>query len=180
VRWLDLSPKRRDALDLEIPLRGLPSSDYGEKYSEHVIEQYKLYVEMADRISARRQTANSFFLSINTALLAFVGLFASKESALNIPLPWTVAVAAAGMVLCYSWYRLVRSYRDLNRSKFRVVQAMERLLPLAPFEAEWIGAGRGEDARLYLPFTDVEIRVPWIFMGLYMILAIYRVLTAFQ
>ena len=38
---------------------------YGEKYKEHLLEQYKLYVEMADRISGRRQTANSFFLSIN-------------------------------------------------------------------------------------------------------------------
>ena len=34
------------------------------------LEQYKLYVEMADRISSRRQNANSFFLSINTAIVA--------------------------------------------------------------------------------------------------------------
>jgi hypothetical protein len=27
----------------------------------HLLEQYKLYLEMADRISSRRQSANSFF-----------------------------------------------------------------------------------------------------------------------
>ena len=30
----------------------------------HFLEQYKLYVEMADRISNRRQTANSFFCQL--------------------------------------------------------------------------------------------------------------------
>jgi len=33
------------------------------------VELYKLAVEMADRISARRGVANSFFLTINTGLL---------------------------------------------------------------------------------------------------------------
>jgi len=30
-------------------------------YKEHLLEQYKIYVEMADRISARRNLANVFF-----------------------------------------------------------------------------------------------------------------------
>src|SRR2546426_1964670 len=41
--------------------------------SEAALEQYKLYVEMADRISARRQTANEFFLSVNTVIVALLG-----------------------------------------------------------------------------------------------------------
>jgi hypothetical protein len=39
----------------------------------HLLEQYKLYIEMADRISSRRQSANSFFLSLNTTLVALGG-----------------------------------------------------------------------------------------------------------
>jgi hypothetical protein len=31
-----------------------------------VLEKYKLYVEMADRVSARRGLTNSFFLALNT------------------------------------------------------------------------------------------------------------------
>jgi hypothetical protein len=167
-------------MSMEEALRGVSPSEYGEKYSDHVMEQYKLYVEMADRISARRQTANSFFLSINTALLAFVGLYASTAQAPDLPLSWTLAVATAGVVLCYSWYRLVRSYSDLNGGKFRVVHAMEQLLPLAPYDAEWESVGRGTDPRLYLPFTHLEIRIPWIFMVLYVILALYRGTIALQ
>lgn len=53
-----------------------PEHPYPSKqddYQAHLLEQYKLYVGMADKISERRQSANSYFLSLNTALLGFVG-----------------------------------------------------------------------------------------------------------
>jgi hypothetical protein len=39
------------------------------------LEQYKIYVEMADRISARRGMTNTFFLTLNTAIFTAVGVF---------------------------------------------------------------------------------------------------------
>lgn len=33
---------------------------YGEKFHEHLLEQYKIYVEMMDRVSARRLQNNTF------------------------------------------------------------------------------------------------------------------------
>src|SRR6478672_372789 len=36
----------------------------GPAYETAVLEQYKIYVEMADRISGRRSTANAFFLTL--------------------------------------------------------------------------------------------------------------------
>jgi hypothetical protein len=33
----------------------VPISEYGEHYQDHLLEQYKLYVQMADKISERRQ-----------------------------------------------------------------------------------------------------------------------------
>ncbi len=49
------------------------------------MELYKLAVEMADRVSARRGTANAFFVTVNTALLAFLGLA-------ELSVAWPVAV----------------------------------------------------------------------------------------
>jgi hypothetical protein len=43
--------------------------EYGEAYRQHLFDQYKLAVEMADRVSARRMQANTFFLAVNTGLL---------------------------------------------------------------------------------------------------------------
>jgi len=133
-----------------------------EKYQAHLFEQYRLYVDMADRISSRRQTANSYFLSINTALLGFVGYVGTKDTTGYL---WLVA--PAGIALSYLWYRLIRSYRDLNTAKFKVVHEIEKRLPLSPYDAEWEAMGRGNNPALYKPFTHIETGVPWVFIALH-------------
>ena len=130
------------------------------------MEQYKLYVEMADRISGRRQHANTFALSINTALIAFIGYVQTQDGTLlKEGLFWTVAVA--GLLLNWVWYRMVRSYRDLNTAKFLVIHDIEKRLVICPYDAEWEAVGRGQDRNLYLPFTHIEIWIPWIFFVLH-------------
>ncbi len=166
-------------MDLDPFLFKVPPEQYGaERHQAHLLEQYKLYVEMADRVSARRQTANAFFLSVNTsvntALLAFLRLVVEGEAEAT-PLAWVLAVSAAGAALCYAWYRLVRSYRGLNSGKFKVVHAIERRLPMAPYDAEWEAVGRGKNPDLFLPFTRVEARVPWVFAALYVAFAAWHV-----
>jgi hypothetical protein len=139
-----------------------------EMLQEQLLDQYKLYVEMADRISARRQTANSFFLSLNTAIVALVGyVHLGEANATKGPFFWSVALA--GLALCYLWYRIIRSYRDLNTAKFKVIHEIERKLPLSPYDAEWEAVGRGKNPDLYLPFTSIEIGIPWIFFSLHLV-----------
>jgi len=133
-----------------------------EKLQAHLLEQYKLYVEMADRISARRQSANSYFLTVNTALLGFTGYITTKDSSNYL---WLLGLA--GIVLCYLWYRLIQSYRDLTTGKFKVIHAIEKRLPISPYDAEWEAMGRGNDPKLYKPFTHIETGVPWVFLMLH-------------
>ena len=94
--------------------------------AEIQLELYRLAVEMADRVSARRALANTFFLTINTGLAALLG---GKE------LRWYVA--AAGIVFAIAWWWLLQSYRKLNRAKFEVINKIENELPLALFADEW-------------------------------------------
>jgi hypothetical protein len=58
---------------------------YGNGYKEHLLEEYKLYVQMADNVSARRAQANQFYISVLSALLAVVAfagkLFGSGQNA---------------------------------------------------------------------------------------------------
>ena len=149
-------------------LRGLDSAEYGPAYRDHALEIYKTYLELTDRISQRREKANSFFLAVNAALIALLANDAFGGSGpaggLEILIPVT------GVVLSYLWYRLIRSYRDLNSAKFKVVHEMERQLPLRPFDAEWESVGRGKDPKLYLPFTRVERAVPWLFLLLHAVI----------
>ena len=151
-------------MSLKEKLFNSSEEEYGENYKPHYLEIYKTNLDMADRISSRRQSANSFFLSINTAAGGFVGyvhLGAEKLSSFYF------FIGIAGMILCYTWYRLIRSYKNINSGKFRVVHEIERNLPMSPYDAEWEILGRGKKPKLYLPFTKVEMRVPWIFFSLH-------------
>lgn len=132
----------------------------------HLFDQYKLYVEMMDRVSARRLTANSYFLSVNTALLGVVA-YVAKDS---IKFLWVLGIA--GIVLCGLWYAILRSYRDLNTIKFTIIHAIEKRLPMSLYDAEWMAAGEGKDANRYLPLSHLEIGVPFIFMGLHGFIAL--------
>jgi hypothetical protein len=144
---------------------------YGDKYIEHLLEQYKLYVESADRISERRQKTNEFFLALNTALIALLGFIATKLD--GVPLKTVfVCTGIAGAVLCYCWYRVVRSYKGLNTGKFAVIHAIEKRLPLSLYATEWEVLKRGEDRSVYWPFTHIELAVPRIFILLYAVVVV--------
>lgn len=99
-----------------------PEGGAQEHLPEGYLEIYKLAVEMADRISARRALASTFFLSALSSLIVVIGLTTEDE--------W--AVALPGVVLAMTWWLLLRSYRLLNRAKFKVIQNMEQRLPLRP------------------------------------------------
>lgn len=125
-------------------------------------EQYKLYVEMADRVSARRSLANTFFLTLNTALFTAIGVFwktPPHASAWLGLFPTVVLVTQ-----CLVWFWIIRSYRQLNAGKWAVVGAFEKRLPTSPWwAAEWVALGEGEDPSRYWPISHVEQWVPFLF-----------------
>src|SRR5947209_6151616 len=90
------------------------------------LELYKLAVEMADRASARRALANTFFLTVNTGLVALLGARHVR---------WYVA--AAGIVFALVWWWLLQTYRQLSSAKFKVINDIETRLPVQPFSEEW-------------------------------------------
>ena len=136
------------------------------KYQDHLLEQYKIYYESAEKISSKRQTANSFFVTLNTAIIALVS-YVHVGSSTSTKYYWIVALA--GVAISYMWYRLIRSYKDLNSAKFKVIHEIEKKLPLSPFDAEWEVIGRGKNSALYLPFTHIEVRIPWVFLVLHLV-----------
>jgi len=161
-----------DEWGLFTPVPEAPEYPAQEKYQAHLLEQYKLYVEMTDRVSQRRLTTNSYFLSINTALLAFIGYTAVKGKSDNL---WLIGVA--GIVLSLLWFYIVTSYRDLNTAKFSIIHEIERRLPLSLYAAEWNAMGRGQIPKLYRPLSHIERLVPWIFVALYVYVVIRSLLN---
>ena len=108
-----------------------------------ILEQYKIYVEMADRISARRSLTNTFFLTLNTAVFARIGV-ALKEPT-RFPSWMLIFPLLALVTQCGAWFFLVRSYRQLNTAKYTVVGVLEEKLPgFAVLERRMDGSGQGK------------------------------------
>ena len=145
-----------------------------------VLDIYKLAVEMADRVSARRAVANAFFLTVNTTLIAVVGLSTPKpDSTLRF-----IAVCAAGVSVSVCWLLLLRVYRRLNSAKFAVINKIEAdHLPIKPYTDEWSelipdGAAsakvRDRLGKMFRELGNVERIVPVVFGALYIVLLVGR------
>lgn len=172
-----------------VPSEGLfkmPIQQYGDKYNDHLLEQYKLYVQMADKISDRRATANSFFLSLNSFLLTVLGVLPQlKSNIVEFTLIWVIVVAIGGISFCLAWIMLIRGYRKLNGAKFEVINKIEEKLPVSMYESEWKHLGGLKEKVRLLPFTIgysplslIERWVPIVIIFLYISLAIGSVLVS--
>ena len=132
-----------------------------------VLEQYRLYIEMADRVSARRGLANSFFLPLNTGIFTLIAALGDHVAEAE---PWwlvTPLVAVLGQ--CFAWFYMLRSYRLLNSAKYEVVGALEERLPASPFwRAEWWALGEGKDRSRYWPLSHIEQWMPVLFAAAYL------------
>ena len=136
-----------------------------------LIEQYKLYVQSVQQVSDRRITANNYLLTINSTLVTLYGIATAALGNRH----WHVALPIAGILICITWYSLVRSYKELNSAKFTVIHELEKHLPAALFRYEWHACEHGK-GRTYIPLTDIERFVPIVFLLLYIILGAFTIL----
>ena len=106
--------------------------------------------------------ANTFFLSINTLVVAVVGsLWTSPPDAPAWLLVFPLVILEG---VCFSWFWIVRSYRQLATGKWIVVGLLEERLPASPWwRAEWTALGEGKDHSLYWPLTHLEQWIPGLF-----------------
>jgi hypothetical protein len=143
-----------------------------DKKTEFLLEQYKLYVEMTDNVSARRSQTNAFYITALAGLLAVLSLTMDKIPSEE---QYVVLLAAAvlGILLCYIWFVNIRSYRQLNFGKFAVIHEMEQQLPYCCYAREWEILGKGVEGKKYLELTRVERYVPVLLATPYVLLLVY-------
>lgn len=138
---------------------------YGDSFRADLFEQYKLYVESAEKTSERRVAANNYLLTVNAFLVTLYGLVAASR----FNTFWTILVPVAGFLVALTWHRIITSYRDLNSVKFEVIHELEQHMPAALYDYEWHKAEEGQ-GNAYHPLSHLERWVPIIFMVLYVLL----------
>lgn len=144
-----------------------PPENWSENDSKTVVDIYKVLVDMADKVSQRRQAANSFYLSVNTAIIGASAYISTRSD-------WTSTdvISVAGIAISVLWARNIVSYRTLNAAKFKVINQIEEALPIAPYTAEWEYLDPDKDGIRHKPFHEVEIIVPWVFALVHLVQAV--------
>jgi len=99
--------------------------EYGEKYQDHLLEQYKLYVQTSQQVSEKRQNSNNYLLTLNSSLVTLFVVFLSTFGHNR----WNALLPATGLIVCFIWYSLVDSYKDLNTAKFAVITSLRISFP---------------------------------------------------
>ena len=160
-------------------LQQATESEYGPDYKGHLLEQYRIFVEMADKISDRRTLTNRYFFAINSIFIAALGVLTQLESALMFNLALFV-ITGIGIIFCYLWRTLIVEYMNLNTMKFAIIQEMESLLPLKPYTYEWFKLRFGKDSRKYLPFSHIEMRVPYMMIMFYIAVLLIGVFCSYR
>lgn len=147
------------------------------------LDIYKTAVEMADRVSARRMTANGFFLTLNSTLVTLLGFMYGKLAEDKRAV--LIFMSAVGIVLAFAWFFAIRSYKRLNKAKYAVINSIEKDLPYKVFTDEWkLLKGDTEDEPKgwrkrwvafkdrYTDLTNIEGIVPMVFGLIYVLVLV--------
>lgn len=143
-----------------------PAVEWTAEETKAVLDIYRMLVDLADKVSQRRQISNSFYLSVNTAL---VGASAYLTVGGQLSLWRAVMVAVAGILVSVLWIKNINTYRSLNAAKFDVILEIEKHLAIAPLTAEWEQLERGENAKRHRPFHKIEVMVASLMLGVHVV-----------
>lgn len=138
--------------------------------SPSIYELYKLFQESAEKVSDRRAQANTWMLSVNSALVAFYAFLEKGKEIINASdrHVWLIAIPAAGLIICMAWAALLVSYRKLNHAKFSVLMEMEKKLPYPIYTLEDQLLQKNKRWNL----SYIESLIPWAFAMLYLFFAL--------
>lgn len=134
-----------------------------DKYQDHLIDQYRILTDKADRISDKRAVTNGFFLTLNTIIgtASIVLIDIISNSLFIIPL------SVIGILFSLLWFGMIRNYKKLNTAKFNVINKIEEKLPIKGFYAEWEILKK---KMKYKGISEFEKWIPWFIILMYCVL----------
>ncbi|MBI5890835.1 MAG: hypothetical protein HZB47_09180 [Nitrosomonadales bacterium] len=128
------------------------------------IEQYKAYMQDVANIGSRHETARGFYLSVLSALLAFVAL-AGKDGPLSgIGSNLFIVISLGAIAICILWFLNTLSFSALYGAKLGQLHKMEEVLPFKNFTDEYKVLKKNWR---YIRLTTVECFVAGVFAILF-------------
>lgn len=134
-------------------------------------EEYTLFVQSTQWLTERRQAANDIYMSVTMAVFAALSFVFQDVTNLSMSTcAFTSPLLIAGVLMCAMWHRMIIKYRTLINWRIKQLMAMERELPgsYRMYNREW------EDiySRAKAGFSGIELWLPWVFVALYIAIAV--------
>lgn len=130
---------------------------------EATLRQYELLVNSTQNVTTWRQNANTFYLTLSTALISggsYASFFGSGLA---------VIASILGIIIAFLWWITIVYYRTLNRAKFDIIHKLENKLPDKVFKEEWETFKK----KKVIEATSIEEYLPIIFSIWYIVLIGY-------
>lgn len=102
-----------------------------------LLEQYKIMVASTEKVTDQRLKVNNLFFTVTSSILS-VALVLGKT--LEFSLAGTIAMiilTIMAFLVSFFWEKLIHSYGNLNKGKFKVINNIEKQLRTNMFEYEW-------------------------------------------
>lgn len=142
-----------------------------------LLEQYKLFVGLTDQTSARRIESSKFYITVLSGLLIVIPIIFDSELSFDLRRLMTILIGVLGIVISIVWIVNIRSYKQLNSLKFKVIHEMEQYLPYPCFQREWEILKTDPSGLVYKRLSQVEQYVPIFLLVIYSIVLLLGIFS---
>jgi hypothetical protein len=138
-------------------------------------EEYKFFVESTQFLTERRQNAAQTYITVNTAIFTVLA-FLAKDAGFR---GWTLVLVSlpliiVGLLVCLQWHRVITQYKSLIGWRYDQLMAMERAMPdsYQMYVKEWEDFYKPQQGKKRFGFSRLEVGLPKMLFGLYLIFGI--------
>jgi hypothetical protein len=139
--------------------------------------EFSLASTHVEKILDRRQSTTSFYLSVNTAISAVIGLLLKDAGVTGGWLTASVLVLlCAGLIACWIWRSLLHQYEILLDWWYTRLRELEADMPdsaqlvTREYEDLYVAAKEKSPSE-QIGMTERELALNWVFTGLYVAFA---------
>jgi predicted small integral membrane protein len=140
-----------------------------EQQRKELIDSYRFLCQDSELLGSRRQALNNFFLSLNSMLIAGIGMMIKeaverslRQTALTGIMVFIAQLAAAGLLLAWHWRGLIRNYAGLQRANDTIARTIESKLAVSVLSAR-----RMLTTRDHISLAEMESHIALIFTIIY-------------
>lgn len=139
------------------------------EYRQAILEQYRTYYERLSEDRRRSDNSTKFFISFSTLLAS--GYLYILEGKIEIEKYDVVILLFPSLMICLLWHFLFKSWDQMGKVQYEVIEEIEAHLPLQPFTYEWYC--KLESGRRYSKRSWIRRCLPAIMASFFIAVSIY-------